>query len=390
MHWPDAQSSAAAGTIVHDVGYLPDMMPTVLAAARAEYPATFHEGTAMPPLTGNVLLPVLEQQLTAGHDYLFWEHEDNCGVRHVLLGAKDINWRGRGNTIEAFYQYNDGEHGFLAAVTNPSLYGSRWGYFLELRRYAAREPLYFPTATVDYRYANLSGGIGASYTHRSRQVYRLGINLFREDYRRLGAIEVGPERLRQTKFLVKLSRDDDRRDYLGERQRGLRNTTVAQTVLTGRVATPFFIGWHEVRYYGLPDRSGNFAARLRVGISTNDDTPFAPFFVDSQFNIRGIGNRIDRGTAQLVLNLEYRHSFLRGPRNRFVFQAEAFSDLSNWRDPSGELGDLLRSSSLKHFVGGGLRLASPRISSAVVRVDYGIDVANANRGGIVVGYGQFF
>lgn len=91
-----------------------------------------------------------------------------------------------------------------------------------------------------------------------------------------------------------------------------------------------------------------------------------------------------------MLNLEYRHTFLRDRRNRFVFQAVAFSDLGNWRDPGGELGDLLRTTGLKHLVGGGLRLASPRISSAVIRVDYGIDVTNANRGEFVVGYRQFF
>ena len=53
---------------------------------------------------------------------------------------------------------------------------------------------------------------------------------------------------------------------------------------------------------------GNLAMRLRLAISTNNDTPFAPFVVDSHVNLRGVGNRIDRGTAQVVFNSEYRHT----------------------------------------------------------------------------------
>ena len=308
-----------------------------------------------------------------------------------LLGVKDINWRGRGNSIEAYYQYTDGEHGFYAAVTNPSLSGSNWGYYAEARRYAAREPLYFPAAAVTYRYANLSVGVGGSYSPRYGRIYRLGVNVFTEDYLRLDDIDVGPAELSLTKFLLKVSRDDDRRDYFGERQHGSYHTTIAQTVLTDGLATPFLIAWHDFRQYVLVGYDGNLAARLRLGISTNDNTPFAPFVVDSQFNIRGIGNRIDRGTAQVVLNVEYRHTFYRDRRRRrFVTQAVVFSDLGTWRNPGGGLSDLVQSSSVKHFVGAGLRLASPKVSSAVVRIDYGVDITRADRGGFVLGYGQFF
>lgn len=308
-----------------------------------------------------------------------------------LLGAKDINWRGRGNTLESFYQNIEGEHNFRLAIANPHLRGSPWGYYTELQRYAAREPLYFP-ATVNYNYVNLSGGVGVSYTPRNGLTYRSGVNVFREDYQRLDDIPLGPESLTLTKFLIKLTRDNDRRDYFGERQSGWYNTSVLQSVLTGGVgqAAPFFIGWHELRYYRLTGQRGNFALRLRAGLSSNDATPFAPFVLDSQFNIRGIGNRIDRGTAQLVLNVEYRHSLFRDGRGRFVLQGVIFSDLGSWRSPGGELSELVARSSLKHFVGGGVRLASPRVSSAVVRFDYGVDVAGYDRRGFVIGFGQFF
>jgi outer membrane protein assembly factor BamA len=306
-----------------------------------------------------------------------------------LIGVKDINWRGRGNEIEAFYQNIQREHNFRLAYVNPHLGGGPWGYFAEVQRYAAREPLYFPQAVV-YRYANLSLGAGVSLTPRTGLTYRLGANVFNERYRRLDDVAIGPASANLNKALVKLSRDADDRNYFGERQAGFYHTTIVQSVMTGGQATPFFIGWHELRYYRLQGGRGNWAARLRTGLSSNDDTPFAPFVLDSQFNIRGIGNRIDRGTAQLVFNLEYRHSILRGGGGRYVVQLVAFSDLGSWRSPGGELGELVRRGSIKHFVGGGLRLASPRISSAVLRVDYGVEVVGAERHGLVVGFGQFF
>lgn len=306
-----------------------------------------------------------------------------------LLGVRDINWRGRGNQLEAYYQNNAGEHNFRLFLANPNLRYGRWGYSAELQRYAAREPLYFPER-LDYQYVNLTAGFGISYTLRPRSVYRLGANVFREHYTRLDRSELGPADLRQTKFLLKASYHHDRRDYFGERQAGWFHSTVGQTVLTGGQTTPFFIGWHELRHYRLTGRRGNLAGRLRMGLSSNDATPFAPFVLDSQFNLRGIGNRIDRGTAQLVLNLEYRHSFVRDTRDRFVLQGVAFSDLGSWRSPGGSLSDLVDGASVRHFVGGGLRLASPRISSAVVRIDYGTDVAGTDDRGLVVGFGQFF
>ena len=78
---------------------------------------------------------------------------------------------------------------------------------------------------------------------------------------------------------------------------------------------------------------GNLAMRLRLAISTNNETPFAPFVVDSHVNLRGVGNRIDRGTAQVVFNAEYRHTVYN--LNRWAGQLVAFSDIGTWRNPGG-------------------------------------------------------
>jgi hypothetical protein len=44
-----------------------------------------------------------------------------------------------------------------------------------------------------------------------------------------------------------------------------------------------------------------------TGFGINSKSPFAPFAVDNNINLRGVGNIIDRGTGTVVLK-EYRHT----------------------------------------------------------------------------------
>ena len=128
---------------------------------------------------------------------------------------------------------------------------------------------------------------------------------------------------------------------------------------------------------------GNLAMRLRLAISTNNDTPFAPFVVDSHVNLRGVGNRIDRGTAQVVFNSEYRHTV--HDSKRWAGQLVAFSDIGTWRNPGGNFSDLWNSDHFRHFIGGGFRVIYQKVFGAILRVDYGFDVFNKNQNGIVIG-----
>ena len=75
---------------------------------------------------------------------------------------------------------------------------------------------------------------------------------------------------------------------------------------------------------------GNWANRLRVGFATNDESPFAPFSVDNNINIRGVGNVIDRGTGVIVLNTEYRQILYK--KNNITIQGNAFIDAGTWRN----------------------------------------------------------
>lgn len=311
---------------------------------------------------------------------------------YYLVGFTDFNFRGRGQSLTTFYQNIDGEHNYYLGYKNPNLKGSRWGYQVDSRRYAAVEPLFFPQA-VRYVYANLSFGAGVSYTTPNRHVFRAGLSTFNENYRKTGAEpgSPGPEELSLNKGLLKFYHGVRNLDSHWEQLTGTANETVVQVVRTfDSEEDSFIIAWHDFRFYRMLGEATNLALRLRAGISTNLDSPFAPFVLDSQVNIRGSGNRIDRGTAQLILNLEYRLTAWKDKRDRFAVQAVGFSDLGSWRNPGGEISDIWDAQNLRHFVGGGVRLISLKAYNAVVRLDYGVDVRNSRERGFVAGFGQYF
>jgi outer membrane protein assembly factor BamA len=310
-----------------------------------------------------------------------------------LIGINDIHFQGRAQQLTAFYLNNAGEHNFYLGLTNAAFRGSPWGYQLDIQRYAAIEPVYFPSVTINYRYANLSFGAGLCYTTPNRHIFRFGVSNFYEHYLKVSDDEnaPGPDDVRLNKALLKFGHGINDVDHFGERQSGTDHQSVAQLVFNLEQDQPtFFIAWHDFRLYRLLGRRGNLAGRLRAGISSNENTPFAPFVLDSQVNIRGSGNRIDRGTAQLVLNLEYRHTVWKDNRNRFAAQLVGFSDFGSWRNPGGRLEDVFDADNFRHFLGGGLRLISLKAYNALIRIDYGIDVRNVQERGIVLGFGQYF
>ncbi|WP_026232014.1 BamA/TamA family outer membrane protein [Neolewinella persica] len=310
-----------------------------------------------------------------------------------LLGINDIHFRGRAQQLTAFYQNIDGEHNYYLGLTNAAFRGSPWGYQLESRRYAAIEPIFFPSVTINYRYSNLSFGAGLSYTTSNRHVFRVGVSNFYEHYRKVnaGAGTPGPDDLGLNKALLRFNHGITRVDQFGARRSGTAHQSVAQVVFNLEQDQPtFVIAWHDFRLYQLLGQHGNLAGRLRAGISSNENSPFAPFVLDSQVNIRGSGNRIDRGTAQLVLNLEYRHTVWQDNRDRFAAQLVGFSDFGSWRNPGGSLEDVFDADNFRHFLGGGLRLISLKAFDAMIRVDYGIDVRNVRERGVVLGFGQYF
>lgn len=79
-HWPGANAESQRGKLVHQPGHLIDLMPTVVEAAAATYPAEF-QGKAIEPMEGVSLKPALSSQPLARSQPIFFNHEDNRAVR---------------------------------------------------------------------------------------------------------------------------------------------------------------------------------------------------------------------------------------------------------------------------------------------------------------------
>lgn len=76
--WPGKISKP--GAIVHDVGHVIDLLPTVLDAAGLEYPKTFQSREVLPP-DGKSLRPLFTGATPQKHDFLFWELSGKRAVR---------------------------------------------------------------------------------------------------------------------------------------------------------------------------------------------------------------------------------------------------------------------------------------------------------------------
>lgn len=314
---------------------------------------------------------------------------DNVWFR---LGFTDVNWRGRGQLLSAHYQYNDNRHSGQLYFRVPHIKGSAWGSTASLQRWASREPLYFPEGTVLYDYDNHSvGGTIIRHIDFFREL-ELGGTAFVETYTKSSEqfLEAppGPEALTLTKLLAKALYRSNRIDYFDYYLRGRSWRLLQQTVYNIDDRSWFHSFQFQVRQFIRTGKRGNLALRLRLGIANNDDTPFAPFVVDSHVNLRGVGNRIDRGTAQAVLNAEYRHTIFDKPL--LAVQVVGFSDMGTWRNPGGALSDLLDPDQFRHFIGGGIRFIYPPAYGAILRIDYGMDVYNTQQRGLILGLGQYF
>ena len=72
----------------------------------------------------------------------------------------------------------------------------------------------------------------------------------------------------------------------------------------------FYALENETTYFKRIGNHGNWASRLQLSISRNFETPFPAFVIDNNLNIRGIGNRVQRGSALAAWSTEYRHTLL--------------------------------------------------------------------------------
>ena len=307
------------------------------------------------------------------------------------LGLIDFNWLGNGHQLLAFYQNTDNRHGGQIFYRIPYL-NRKWGIAFNLLQWRSVEPLYFSEGAVKYDYQNLNAGLTLIRNFNFKQSLELGASFFQEKYEKSTEQSIdnppGPTGLTLPKASTKVEYIHNFINYNDIYLKGWSGRGIWQTVYNIDDQTFFNSLILQFRKFNHFGNKGNLAVRGRLGISTNNDTPFAPFVVDSRVNLRGSGNRIERGTAQLILNVEYRHTLFN--LNQWAVQGVAFSDIGNWRSPGGSLDQILQKEELRHFAGVGFRLIYRRIFDAILRVDYGVDIYDTSQRGFVVGIGQYF
>lgn len=307
------------------------------------------------------------------------------------LGLFEFNLLGQNIAVGGFYQ-KDIYDSYAINFRAPFLFSRKFGLALNYQNLTTQEPVFFNNTTADYRYNNESIEGLLLYQLNFTNRFEFGLNFFTEDYQyKSGATSPNvPQELVVDKMLYKLIYEYNNLNYNYQYVEGFRSILNFQYVHSRDDETlpDFLIGWNDFQYFQRFGKRGNWASRLRLGLATNNDTPFAPFAVDNNLNIRGVGNLIDRGTAAIVLNTEYRHTLYE--KGWFALQGNAFIDAGSWRNPGGDFGDFADTQNLRVYPGLGLRFIHKKIFNAIFRIDYGIGVTQDATQGLVFGIGQYF
>lgn len=306
------------------------------------------------------------------------------------IGLYEFNLFGRNISFGGFYQ-DDIYSSYGINFRAPFLFSRKLGLAINYQDLTTQEPVFLENGDADYKYNNKSFEVLGLCQLDFYNRFEIGANYFNEDYQyKRGATNPDvPQELNVDKLLFKGIYEYNNLDFTYQNVSGFRSIFNFQYVIsTDDVLPGFVIGWNDFLYYKRIGKKGNWASRLRAGLASNNETPFAPFAVDNNLNIRGVGNLIDRGTGVIVLNTEYRHTLYE--KKWFVLQGNAFIDGGSWRNPGGKLSDFGDSQNFRIYPGIGLRFMHKRIFNAVFRIDYGYGITENATNGFVFGIGQYF
>lgn len=309
------------------------------------------------------------------------------------INVTEVNLLGRNMMLSGFY-LRDVFDSYGANFRAPSLFSEKFGIAVSYNNYNYKEPVFFDTGTVNYKYGNEAYEILGLYQLNLKHRFELGVNSFQEKYTYInrGGDVVPPTHVldvTEDKLLFKFLYDYNNIKYHYHYVSGFRFIYNFQYVVnrTSSETPGFYINWADFLYYKRFGEKGNWASRVRAGLSTNNDSPFAPFSLDNNVNIRGVGNVVDRGTGSIVANTEYRYDLF--SYKSLVVQSNMFVDAGVWRKPGGELSQLVDLTEAQVFSGLGLRFIHEKIYNAVFRIDYGFSLNDSTRG-FVIGVGQYF
>ncbi|MDP5229273.1 MAG: outer membrane protein assembly factor [Cellulophaga sp.] len=335
----------------------------------------------------NVVFKIEENFTLIPFANLFSSPNDDFAFR---IGLQEFNFLGQNITLGGFYQFNI-FNSYGVSIRAPYLFSRKLGLAVNYYDLSTLEPVFFTPATADYKYNNKGIEVLGLYEFNAKHRIELGVNFFTEDYQYVSGFTSDnvPRSLNIDKYLGKLIYNYEHINYDYQYLNGFRSSLNLQIVQSTDAVLPnFWIGFNDFLFFQRIGAKGNWANRLRLGLATNVDSPFAPFTLDNNLNIRGVGNIIDRGTGAIVLNTEYRHTLV--DKEWFVLQSNVFIDGGSWRNPGGDFGDFIVSENLRIYPGVGLRFMHKKIFNAVFRIDYGHGITKDASKGLVFGIGQYF
>jgi outer membrane protein insertion porin family len=304
----------------------------------------------------------------------------------LKAGFQHLNFTGRGDKFYAYYQFYD-RHTFKLKYEIDRIKHSNWGMTSSLIKWALVEPIKSESGLFDYDYTSYTGYVSAVRFFTYRETLDFGMGFFNEHFRSKG--QPGDELAKivqgnklQSKIIFKSNHLDYRSFYI----KGYYNQLNVEFFHSLDEMSNFATIYNEFRYFNQLGSKLNWANRLRAGIATNDENPFAPFVLDSYLNIRGVGNRVDRGTGSFIINTEMRYTLC--DFKKFAAQGVGFIDAGTWRKPGGSFNDFTKIDNIRIFTGLGFRLIYKRAFDTMLRIDYGFDYAKND--GLVIGIGQYF
>ncbi len=318
----------------------------------------------------------------------FWNTLDNKVAYH--LGVNDYNFLGRGYAAGLFFRRNI-YNGYGLIFGNPNFINYKIGYTLIAQHNKTLEPITDGTDRSFYNYINQSFELSINYELNLNNKFSVGVGKIYESYNKESGVDLNtvPNEFKTDKNLGKFSYDYDNLTYFYYKTYGIRNIFNVNYVVGNNISNEQeFVSLESTFFYFKKIGSlGNWANRVKLGISTNSPTPFQIFALDNNLNIRGVGNLIRRGSAIWVLNSEYRHTLFE--KNWFVLQTNSFIDVGSVRKPGQELSAFLKDQIVEYRAGIGVRLIHKHIFKATFRIDYGFAFGQSS-GGLVFGVGQYF
>lgn len=302
------------------------------------------------------------------------------------LGIEDLNVGGKGNELFVYYQYYD-RHSAVIKYRMNRIRSSSWSILGSLIKWSTIEPLVFDDNKRYFDYNSHTGGVSVIRHLSVQSSLEAGVSLLRETFEDQALINNFEYNYFERKGTIgKLIWLNNFLNYDQFYIQGVRNKLQVETIDSWDSYEQFYVAFNDLEYFLRPYCTANLAFRVRVGLSSNISEPFAPFVLDSFINIRGVGNRVDRGTGVVVSNLEYRQTVT--DYRRLATQVVGFVDAGIWRQPGGTLGDFGKKENAKIFSGIGVRAIYKKGFDTLLRIDYGY---NHRVGGqLVVGIGQYF